>query len=246
MKPDPNGPADTRMMGILHDALRRDLTRTRTILTATNPPADTQRMAVSHHLIWMMEFLRYHHGAEDKFLWPLIRRLDPHAGPLLDRMDADHTRISPRIDILGHAAFAYRGDNHATTPTELVAALDGLEDVLLPHLRDEEDEAMPLVSRTISRRQWGDWGHDVMKDKPKSELAREVPWIIDGLDDDRFRVMADALPAPARFVLLHAFAGQYRRAAAERWGPDVDVGPQVSTRHRISTHLFAPAGGRSG
>ena len=37
MKTDPNGPADTRIMGIVHSALRRDLTRTTTALTARSP-----------------------------------------------------------------------------------------------------------------------------------------------------------------------------------------------------------------
>ncbi len=31
---DPNAPADTRLMGIIHEALRRDLRRTRQALTA--------------------------------------------------------------------------------------------------------------------------------------------------------------------------------------------------------------------
>ncbi|WP_068155882.1 hemerythrin domain-containing protein [Rhodococcus phenolicus] len=246
MKSNTDGPADTRMMGILHDALRRDLIRTRTALTATNPPAETQRTAISDHLLWMMGFLHYHHGVEDEFLWPLIRRLDPHTGPLLDRMDADHARISPRIDILGDAASAYRDDDRAATLEAVVTALGGLEDVLLPHLRSEEDEVMPVVSRTITRRQWDDWGHEVVKDKPTMELAREVPWVVDGLDDDRCRVVADALPAPARFILLHAFAGRYRRAAAKRWGPDVDVGPRASARRRTAAVRSAPARGRSG
>ena len=47
---DPNGPADTRLMGIIHNALRRDLSRTRTVLTATPPPAREQRQAIAGHV----------------------------------------------------------------------------------------------------------------------------------------------------------------------------------------------------
>ncbi|MGW5151818.1 hemerythrin domain-containing protein [Rhodococcus koreensis] len=216
MKPDPNGPADTRVMVILHDALRRDLARTRRVLTAPSPPADTRRVAIAEHVIWMMEYLRFHHHAEDEFLWPLMRRLNPGAGVLLDQMDADHARIAPEIDRLTAAARACRADDSPQAREAMVAALDGLEAALLPHLRREEDEMMPVVSRTITRRQWDDWGHDIVKNKPTLELAREVPWVIDGLDDERYRVATGALPAVPRFILLHALAARYRRASATR------------------------------
>ncbi len=67
MSTDRAAPADTRMMGgILHDALRRDLGRARTVLTAPTPPAQSQRIAVADHLLWMMDYLRYHHRTEDR------------------------------------------------------------------------------------------------------------------------------------------------------------------------------------
>ena len=113
----------------------------------------------------------------------------------------------------------------------MVAALDGLEAALLPHLRREEDEMMPVVSRTITVGHWEDWGHDIVKDKPKLELSREVPWVLDGLDAEQYRLVAHVLPAPARVILLHALSGQYRRACATRWGPSVAVTP-LTSRHR--------------
>jgi hemerythrin-like domain-containing protein len=225
---DPDGPADTRMMGILHDALRRDLARARTVLTAPGRLADSQRVAVADHLIWMMEYLRFHHGVEDEFLWPLVRRLNPGAGVLLDRMDADHVRISPEIDRLCLAARACSADDSPHARQAVIGALDALEAALLPHLRREEDEMMPVVSHTITRRQWDDWGHDVIKNKPKIELAREVPWVLDRLDPERYRVAIGALPTVARFVLIHAFAGRYRRDSATRWGAGFAVEPRRS------------------
>ena len=39
MRTNDDGPADTRMMGIVHDALRRDLARTRAALASPVPPA---------------------------------------------------------------------------------------------------------------------------------------------------------------------------------------------------------------
>jgi hypothetical protein len=50
--------ADTRMMGIVHGALRRDLLRTHGALTAEPYPQGRQRQALGEHVVWMMEFLR--------------------------------------------------------------------------------------------------------------------------------------------------------------------------------------------
>jgi hypothetical protein len=87
--------ADTRMMGIVHGALRRDLLRTRDALTAEPYPLRRQRQALGEHVVWMMEFLHAHHPSEDEGLWPLVRQQDPAAGALLDAMEADHLVISP-------------------------------------------------------------------------------------------------------------------------------------------------------
>ena len=90
-------PADTRMMTVVHDALRRDLARSRAALTASPPPGDRQRRAIARHLAWMMGFLHAHHESEDAGLYPVVRDRRPDAAALLDRMDADHRAVAPRV-----------------------------------------------------------------------------------------------------------------------------------------------------
>ena len=69
----PDGPADTRMMGIVHEALRRDLRRAHVTLSSGSPPPLRQQQAIARHLTWMMGFLHYHHRSEDEGLYPLVR-----------------------------------------------------------------------------------------------------------------------------------------------------------------------------
>ena len=57
MPDDPNAPADTTMMRIVHAALRRDLRRARTALGADPAPDHRQCAAIAEHLHWMMGFL---------------------------------------------------------------------------------------------------------------------------------------------------------------------------------------------
>lgn len=210
-------PADTRSMGIVHSALRRDLERTRVVLSTEPYPDAERRRGLAAHLTWMMRFLHIHHTGEDVGLWPLIRAKNPAAGALLDQMDADHRRIAPAITALEDAARAYRDDAGAREP--LLAALAGLTEVLLPHLRREELEMMPVVSATITTTEY----HDIEQEhfvKPKSfmELGAEGHWIIDGLGPDDREVILHVVPAVPRFILLHGFARSYRRKRDLLWG----------------------------
>jgi hypothetical protein len=68
MAHDQRGTADTNMMRIVHNALRRDL--------RDPPPDDRQRGAIAEHLAWSMAFLEAHHRAEDPGLHPVVRERD--------------------------------------------------------------------------------------------------------------------------------------------------------------------------
>ena len=212
-----HAPADTRSMGIVHSALRRDLERTRMVLTEQPHPEGRQRRALATHLRWMMHFLHVHHTGEDVGLWPLVRARNPAAGALLDQMDADHQRIAPAITALEEAADAYREDGSAREP--LLSALAGLADVLRPHLEREELDMMPVVAATLTDAEYRAVEHEHFV-KPKSflELGAEGHWIIDGLPAEGRDVILHVVPAVPRFVLLHGFARSYRRNAALRWG----------------------------
>ncbi|MGO4205227.1 hemerythrin domain-containing protein [Rhodococcus sp. TAF43] len=218
-------PADTTMMGVVHDALRRDLSRTNDVLEIGRIET-RQRCALADHTRWMMEFLHAHHSAEDRGLWPLIRRADPDAAPVLERMDADHARIGPEIDRLEAAAALFHDDESPTAEGQFADALAGLEDTLLPHLRREEDEAMPLATRTLTQAQWDHWDQtENIAPKSKWELGIEGHWLGDSLDPQRVDLLHHQVGPVTRFVLLHVFDGPYRRACAARWGADVPVGP---------------------
>jgi deazaflavin-dependent oxidoreductase (nitroreductase family) len=222
MKGTPAAPADTRMMGIVHDGLRRDLARSIKALAAdpASRPAGDRRAAIGEQVGWMMDFLHAHHRGEDAWLWPLVRARVPRAGPLLDHMEADHAVVDPLIDACDGAAGRYRDSSCDDARRDLQVALVQLCDALLPHLRREEDEAMPLVSVALTEAEWHaiDQEHFV-KPKPLTQLAREGHWLLDGLDAERREVLVRQVPLIPRFVLLHGFARRYRRRAIACWGP---------------------------
>jgi hypothetical protein len=217
---DPDGPADTRMMGIIHEALRRDLRRARQALGGQPAPERPQRQAIAAHLGWMMQFLHAHHATEDEGLYPMVRERRPEATALLDQMHRDHAAIAPAVAAVERCA---RDDGQAADNSpglRLLRAVDELEEVLLPHLRREEDEVMPVVAAAITDAELRRWDHEAnIAPKSLRQLGREGHWIIDDLPPDDRAVVLHLVPPVPRFVLVHTFARSYRRRRAACWAP---------------------------
>jgi hypothetical protein len=103
--------------------------------------------------------------------------------------------------------------------------------VLLPHLREEEDEAMPIVSRLITAGEWLAVEHEHNLDpKSMSELGFEGHWLIDGATEADRAIVAGLVPPIPRFILLHGWARRYRRHVQACWG---QVG---APRRRVQLH----------
>ncbi|WP_207770161.1 hemerythrin domain-containing protein [Frankia canadensis] len=224
-----DGPADTRIMGVVHDALRRDLRRVRAALTTHPYPDGPRRAALAAHVDWMIAFLERHHGGEDAGLYPLVRATaSPDAAELIDAMGADHEAIHPAMNATAHAARRWARSDALGSRDELssdaarrglVEALDELIAVLFPHLDREEAEAMPLVAATLTHRQWHEWDQTYnIKIKSLPELAEEGHWLLDGLEPERREIVLGQVPLIPRLIVLYGFGARYRRHASARWG----------------------------
>jgi Hemerythrin HHE cation binding domain len=226
------GPADTRMMGIVHGALRRDLLRTRDALATPPYPQGRRRRVLGEHVVWMMGYLHAHHTGEDEGLWPLVRERNPAAGALLDSLEAEHRRIDPAAASLTAAGQRYAQAADDQPRTELISALDELTAVLFPHLDREVAEAMAVVSASITHADW-DAVEQKYYIKPKSlaQLGMEGHWLLDDIDAEGYQVVVHTVPAVPRFILLHGFARAYRRRSQARWQPpDTAAQPTAAAR----------------
>lgn len=219
---------DTRMMGIVHSALRRDLVRTRMVLGDPALLTDARRVGLADHVLWIMHALHTHHHGEDIGLYPMVLRNDPSTRELVEDMDADHQRIDPAIADLETAARAFREDVGARE--RLLTALAALDDVLLPHLEREEVVMMPVVSGCVSQQEWDDWNQEVnVKPKGVLYLAEEGHWVLDNLDDESRALVVELVPPVPRFVILRLLGGRYRRKRALLWdGTPAERVPSLS------------------
>lgn len=213
-------PADTTMMRIVHDALRRDVLRALVVLGQAEATADRRR-AIAAHLTWMVEFIRAHHASEDDGIYPLARRRadgDGAALAVLDRMAMQHAAMTPALHAVDDASVRLGRDPSDDAARAAVSAVEELSRVLLPHLDAEESEAMPIVSRLVTTAEWDAIEHEHNLDhKSPSQLGFEGHWLIDGAPEQDRATVVGLVPPVQRFVLLHIFGRRYRRHAAACW-----------------------------
>jgi len=205
------------MMVIVHGALARDLGRARSAL-ATDPTVGDRRTPLAAQLQWMMTFLHHHHVSEDVGLYPLVKERNPSAASLMESMEAEHQAIGPGMAAIEGEALLFARDDGPEQRARLVAAIDLLQASLIPHLEHEEGEFLPLVLSSISQEEWRQWDqrHNI---RPKSllDLGFTTQWLLDSATPEDRQYVASRIPAFARALLLHGFAGSYRRHSSRCW-----------------------------
>jgi hypothetical protein len=88
-----------------------------------------------------------HHGAEDVLLFPALRAADPAIASVVDRLEADHTRVSDLLDVVEAAARSLTDTDHGDARRRVIDGLHELHVHLLEHLDYEEANAGPTMRR---------------------------------------------------------------------------------------------------
>ncbi len=92
-------------------------------------------------------FVHAHHGAEDVLLFPALRAVDPSIGPVVDRLEADHARVSDLLDVVEAAARELTETDGGDARRRVIDGLQDLHGHLLEHLDYEERNAGPTIRR---------------------------------------------------------------------------------------------------
>jgi len=88
-----------------------------------------------------------HHRAENVLLFPALRALDPEIGPVVDRLEADHSRVSDLLDGIEAAARELTESDSSDARRSVSEGLQDLRVHLLEHLDYEERHAGPTMRR---------------------------------------------------------------------------------------------------
>jgi hypothetical protein len=164
---DGSGPETDRGRAIfeellwVHSIIRRDLAIVERL--ATDVDEGLPGEAVQNVLgelkaagpLWQLKVncLRYcshvhaHHGAEDVLLFPALRAAEPSIGPVVDRLEADHARVSDLLDVVEAAARELTDTDGGDARRRVIDGLQDLHVHLLEHLDFEERQAGPTMRR---------------------------------------------------------------------------------------------------
>ena len=159
----PAGRAGSQQLIDVHDHLRAELSRVRSLVKqvadgvldvgAARSEINTMTMRQNN---WTMgaycesycRLVTMHHTLEDRTLYPQLRRGDARLGPVLDRLTEEHHVIHDVLERVDAALVATVGDPKRIT--DLQEAVDLLTDTLLSHLSYEEHELVePMARMTV-------------------------------------------------------------------------------------------------
>lgn len=152
----------------IHGVLRADLETVgrlaREVLAGREPEhvrADIARLKTQSPLwqlkvncLYYCRFVHLHHNGEDAHLFPALRRANPALELVVDKLEADHRRVSDILDEVERNADTLVLHDTPANRQLLVAAIDVLSEHLLTHLDYEEASISPTL-RTWAR--WPMW-----------------------------------------------------------------------------------------
>jgi hypothetical protein len=92
-------------------------------------------------------FVHLHHKAEDGDFFSELRDTDPAINPVIDRLQAEHRRVSEDLDAVEAAANALGHDDGQQARRAVVDTLRALRENLLAHLDYEERSIEAAVRR---------------------------------------------------------------------------------------------------
>jgi hypothetical protein len=148
----------------VHSAIRRDLEVVEALAADVDSglPGEDVREALdelkTNGPLWQLKvnclrycrFVHAHHGAEDRLLFPALRATDASVNPIVDRLEADHARVSDLLDAVEEAARTLTESDGGAARQGVIDGLRDLHGHLLEHLDYEELNAGPTMRRLES------------------------------------------------------------------------------------------------
>jgi alkanesulfonate monooxygenase SsuD/methylene tetrahydromethanopterin reductase-like flavin-dependent oxidoreductase (luciferase family) len=155
------GRAMYEMLLAVHAAIRRDLDLIQGLATQALDGVDAEDLRRQLHalkrgsMLWRLQvnclrycsFVHSHHNAEDANFFSELRDTNPDINPIIDRLQAEHRRVSDDLDAVEAAANGLADDDGQQARKVVVDALQTLRENLLAHLEYEELNIEATVRR---------------------------------------------------------------------------------------------------
>jgi len=103
----------------------------------------------------VIEFLHVHHTSEDELIYPALEQRCPERRSELERIDDQHKLLHTPMDSGRSAISAWRAAPSTSNAQAVTDAIASIDELLRPHLAEEETVMLPIAARWMSPEEWG-------------------------------------------------------------------------------------------
>jgi len=196
MNETPRVRPDTSDMAAVHNVFRSSLA-TAPDFIASAAGNDERRAVIANYYANLLAFLSVHHDGEEQIVFPLLIERAPEHQSIVERGLSQHADVVGLMLAANQSVDSWevKGDSEAP---ETLRSLRALDDVLAPHLDQEEAEIVPLAAEHLSVEEWGSLPGHAM-----GNFEGDKIWLIMGLIRENFTqdqrdAMLENMPPPAR------------------------------------------------
>jgi hemerythrin-like domain-containing protein len=207
-------PIEVRDMAIVHRLFRQAYNEGARLVRADPTPSLGRVAFLADHIDLTLGGLHSHHRDEDELLYPKLIERAPEQAPITEQVEHEHQVIATALDGASAACAAWRQRPSAETAEALAAALDHLNEVVQPHLDDEEQKVVPLAAVTLTQREWDALGKRGMSSVPRNKRAIAAGMMLEPLDPADRAYMMKSVPAPLRMLLPFMIERPWKKYAA--------------------------------
>jgi Hemerythrin HHE cation binding domain len=207
-------PIDVRDMAIVHRTFRNQYEESARLVRAASAPSPGRVTFLADHIDFGIAMLHDHHEGEDELLYPKLIERVPEQAPMTEQVDHEHQLIATALDEASAACAAWRQRPSAETGEALAASLDHLNEVVQPHLDDEEQKIVPLAAVTLTQQEWDALGKHGVGQIPRNKKPIAFGMILEPLDQADRAYMMGFLPAPVRLLYPVLIERPYKKYAS--------------------------------
>jgi hemerythrin-like domain-containing protein len=207
-------PINVRDMAIVHRLFRQVYDEAARLVRANPTPSPGRVTFLADHIDLALAGLHSHHADEDTLLYPKLIERAPEQAPMTEQVEHEHEVISTALDAASAACATWRERPSAQTGEALAAALDHLNEVVQPHLDDEEQKVVPLAAVTLTQQEWDALGKAGMRSVPRKQRGIAAGMMLDALDEEERAYMLKSVPAPMRLLMPLLIERPWKKYAA--------------------------------
>jgi hypothetical protein len=187
---------DTTDMRAVHNVFRSSLASTPAFVASTTGNDERRALMVNYYAN-LVAFLEAHHDGEEDLVFPLLMERAPESRELIEQIAGQHAEVVGLMGAVRDNLISWEATGDVAA-SEVLQAFQSLDEILSPHLDQEEADILPMAADYLTVEEWG-----ALPGHAMSRFGGDKIWLILGLirenfTDEQRAMMMDQMPPPAR------------------------------------------------